>query len=78
MWFVFCIVISAIHGLQVTIPQPAYEVARGDEVIITCNFQPKNPVNRLIVITWSGDPDGSFDDEGVRSDCLKLYETMIA
>lgn len=63
--FVFCVVISAILGLQVSIPQPIYEVARGDEVIIKCNFQPKNPVNRLIVISWTSDPDGSFDDEGV-------------
>lgn len=65
MWVVFCIVIPATLGLQVTIPQSTYEVARGDEVIITCSFQPKDAVNRLIVISWSGDPDGSFDDEGV-------------
>lgn len=60
-----CIVISAIIGLQVSIPQATYEIARGDEVIITCNYQPKNAFNRLIIISWSGDPDGSFDDEGV-------------
>ncbi|TSV41650.1 Cell surface A33 antigen [Bagarius yarrelli] len=58
-------VICATLGLQVSIPQATYEVARGDEVTITCNFQPKNPVNRLVVISWSGDPDGSFDDEGI-------------
>ncbi|XP_053483734.1 cell surface A33 antigen isoform X1 [Ictalurus furcatus] len=58
-------VISATIGLQVSIPQSIYEVARGDEVIITCSFEPKNPVNRLIVISWSGDADGSFDDEGI-------------
>lgn len=65
VWVVFCIVISATLGLQVSIPQPTYEVARGDAVIITCSFQPKNPVNRLIVVSWTGEPDGSFDDEGV-------------
>ncbi|XP_058248840.1 cell surface A33 antigen [Hemibagrus wyckioides] len=58
-------VISAAFGLQVSIPQSTYEVARGDEVIITCSFQPKNPVNRLIVISWTGETDGSFDDEGI-------------
>ncbi|KAF4087366.1 hypothetical protein AMELA_G00094870 [Ameiurus melas] len=59
------LVISATIGLQVTIPQTVYEVARGDEVIIQCSFEPKNPVNRLIVISWTGDADGSFDDEGI-------------
>ncbi|KAI5621343.1 cell surface A33 antigen, partial [Silurus asotus] len=63
--FVFCIAICATLGLQVTIPQSMYEVARGDEVIITCSFQPQNPVNRLIIISWIGEADGSFDDEGI-------------
>ncbi|MCI4378255.1 hypothetical protein PGIGA_G00213880 [Pangasianodon gigas] len=58
-------VISATLGLDVSIPQSTYEVARGDEVIITCTFQPKNTVNRLIVISWTGEPDGSLDDEGI-------------
>lgn len=75
VWFVFLIVIPATLGLHVSIAQSTYEVARGDEVIITCKFQPKSPVNRLIIISWTGDPDGSFDDEGV---CHKLYKIMIA
>ncbi|KAM9487268.1 cell surface A33 antigen isoform 2-T2 [Clarias gariepinus] len=58
-------VISTALGLIVSIPQSNYEVARGDEVIITCTFQPQNPKNRLIIISWTGDPDGSFDDEGI-------------
>lgn len=63
--FMFSIVISLTLGLQVSITQPTYEVAQGDEVTIMCKFQPKNPVNRFIVISWTGEPDGSFDDEEV-------------
>ncbi|XP_035378612.1 cell surface A33 antigen, partial [Electrophorus electricus] len=62
---IFSIVVSTVFGLKVTIPQSLYEVARGEEVTITCNFQPKNPENRLIIISWTGEPDGSFDDEGI-------------
>uniref|UniRef100_A0A4W4EGG6 Uncharacterized protein n=1 Tax=Electrophorus electricus TaxID=8005 RepID=A0A4W4EGG6_ELEEL len=40
-------------------------IRKCEEVTITCNFQPKNPENRLIIISWTGEPDGSFDDEGV-------------
>ncbi|XP_072541308.1 uncharacterized protein gpa33b [Salminus brasiliensis] len=58
-------VVSTAFGLDVTIPQATYEIARGDEVAITCNFQPKNPVNPLVIISWTADPDGSFDDEGL-------------
>uniref|UniRef100_A0A3B1KEZ1 Ig-like domain-containing protein n=1 Tax=Astyanax mexicanus TaxID=7994 RepID=A0A3B1KEZ1_ASTMX len=57
--------ISTSFGLEVNIPQSTYKVARGDQVAITCTFQPKNPVNNLIIISWTADPDGSFDDEGV-------------
>ncbi|XP_076857638.1 cell surface A33 antigen [Brachyhypopomus gauderio] len=54
-----------IFGLEVTIPQSRYEVARGDEVTITCNFHPKNSENRLTIISWTGEADGSFDDGGI-------------
>ncbi|KAL6484977.1 hypothetical protein MHYP_G00070220 [Metynnis hypsauchen] len=58
-------VVSSSFGLHVTISQPTYEVTRGEEVNIMCNFQPKNQVNRLIVITWTAEPEESFDDEGI-------------
>uniref|UniRef100_A0A672Q4A3 Cell surface A33 antigen-like n=1 Tax=Sinocyclocheilus grahami TaxID=75366 RepID=A0A672Q4A3_SINGR len=51
------IVMSASFGLEVTMSQDTMEVARGDDVTLTCNFKPKNQVNDLIIITWIGDPD---------------------
>ncbi len=33
------------------------EVARGDDVTLTCHFKPKNQVNDLIIVTWIGDAD---------------------
>ncbi|XP_077072902.1 cell surface A33 antigen isoform X4 [Siphateles boraxobius] len=45
--------------------QASMEVARGDDVTLTCNFKPKNQVNELIVITWSGHSDETFGDKVV-------------
>lgn len=39
------------------------EVARGDDVILTCNFKPKNQENRLIIVTWTGDADETSGDK---------------
>lgn len=50
---------SAGFGLEVTMGQPSLEVARGDDVTLTCNFKPKNQNNPLIIITWSGDAEGT-------------------
>uniref|UniRef100_A0A671T4Q0 Glycoprotein A33 (transmembrane), paralog b n=1 Tax=Sinocyclocheilus anshuiensis TaxID=1608454 RepID=A0A671T4Q0_9TELE len=48
---------SASFGLEVKMSQATVEVARGDDVTLTCNFKPKSPTNDLIVITWTGDAD---------------------
>ncbi|XP_073702502.1 cell surface A33 antigen [Garra rufa] len=50
-------VMSASFGLDVTMSQATIEVARGDDVTLTCNYRPKNQVNSLIIITWTGDAD---------------------
>ncbi|XP_016418385.1 cell surface A33 antigen [Sinocyclocheilus rhinocerous] len=50
-------VMSASFGLEVKMSQATVEVARGDDVTLTCNFKPKSPKNDLIVITWTGDAD---------------------
>ncbi|KAI7808414.1 cell surface A33 antigen [Triplophysa rosa] len=52
-------VMSAGFGLEVTMSQESLEVARGDDVTLTCNFKPKNQNNPLTIITWSGDADGT-------------------
>ena len=49
---------SLAGALQVTIPQPEYEHARGDNITLPCNFVPKNPKNPLVIIIWTVDsPD---------------------
>ncbi len=48
---------SASFGLDVTMSQATMEVARGDDVTLTCHFKPKNQVNDLIIVTWIGDAD---------------------
>ncbi|XP_051762747.1 cell surface A33 antigen isoform X7 [Ctenopharyngodon idella] len=56
-------VLSSAFGLEVTMSQASVEVARGDEVILTCNFKPKNQVNELIIVTWTGDADETSGDK---------------
>lgn len=51
---------SAGFGLEVTMGQASLEVARGNDVTLTCNFKPKNQNNPLIIITWTGDAVGTL------------------
>ncbi|XP_065107458.1 V-set and immunoglobulin domain-containing protein 2 [Paramisgurnus dabryanus] len=53
-------VMSTAFGLEVKMSEASLEVARGDDVTLTCNFKPKNPDNSLIIITWMGDDDGTL------------------
>nr|XP_055071874.1 cell surface A33 antigen [Misgurnus anguillicaudatus] len=53
-------VMSAAFGLEVKMSQASLEVARGDDVTLTCKFKPKNPENELIIITWMGDDYGTL------------------
>ncbi|XP_034050457.1 cell surface A33 antigen-like isoform X2 [Thalassophryne amazonica] len=45
-----------------------YEVARGDNVTLPCQFQPKTPDNPLVVVTWTAD-----DTAGVTEDDVAAY-----
>ncbi|KAJ8283085.1 hypothetical protein COCON_G00056040 [Conger conger] len=45
--------VSAAAGIQVSIPQPEYEVARGDNVTLPCQFKPDISDPLLIVVSWS-------------------------
>ena len=54
-------VLSSTSGLQVSFPQAEYEVARGDDVTLTCSFTPARPLlqdgTELVIITWSAAAD---------------------
>ncbi|KAL2081515.1 hypothetical protein ACEWY4_023368 [Coilia grayii] len=52
----FCVVLSVVMGIHVEFQKPEYEVARGDQVTLTCTFQPQKPPS-VAVITWSADAD---------------------
>jgi len=54
---------STTFGLEVTMSQASVEVARGDDVTLACSFKPKNQVNNLIIITWSGHSDETSEDK---------------
>ncbi|AWP01314.1 putative cell surface A33 antigen-like [Scophthalmus maximus] len=48
-----CAVLSSVGALQVNIPQEVYEVARGDNITLPCEFKTTNPTSKLVVISWS-------------------------
>ncbi|KAJ8246661.1 hypothetical protein GJAV_G00254010 [Gymnothorax javanicus] len=79
-------VVSAAVGIKVTIPQPQYEVARGDNVTLPCNFEPENPDYPLIVVSWStladrpgikGTPVATFFDPPGTLDVSPQFEKRI-
>ncbi|XP_020355553.2 cell surface A33 antigen [Oncorhynchus kisutch] len=61
--FFILAVFSSARGLQVTIGQPTYEVARGDDVTLLCSFIPAAQPNpsTLVIITWSMEADSPVD-----------------
>ncbi|XP_056145354.1 cell surface A33 antigen-like [Lampris incognitus] len=44
--------LSCCRGLQVSVPQQEYEVARGQDVTLTCSFVPASPDFSNLVLTW--------------------------
>lgn len=61
---------SASFGLEVTMSQATIEVARGDDVTLTCNFKPKKNENNLVIITWTGDADETSGQKVSQKNCL--------
>ncbi|KAM3625841.1 uncharacterized protein V6R79_018427 [Siganus canaliculatus] len=52
-----CFVLSGAGALNVDIPQPQYEYARGDNITLPCRFQPKVPLKAsdIVIISWSAE-----------------------
>ncbi|KAM9454722.1 cell surface A33 antigen-like [Clarias gariepinus] len=60
--YLLFVVINLTLSLNVNIPQPTYEFARGDTGVIPCNFRPQNPNSQSIIIIWSAHPDNPTDN----------------
>ncbi|XP_071186864.1 cell surface A33 antigen-like [Salvelinus alpinus] len=58
-----CLVVSMTLALQVSIPEPSYEFARGDNITLPCSFKPKNPINNLVIISWLAEADKPGEPE---------------
>ncbi|XP_038853048.1 cell surface A33 antigen-like [Salvelinus namaycush] len=67
-----CLVVSMTLALQVSIPEPSYEFARGDNITIPCSFKPKNPINNLVIISWLTEADKPGEPE---ESILTFYST---
>ncbi|XP_077584477.1 cell surface A33 antigen-like [Stigmatopora nigra] len=50
-------VLPACRGLHVSIPQEEYEAASGEDITLTCSFNPANPDFKMLVVTWEAYPD---------------------
>ncbi|KAM9346810.1 uncharacterized protein ABDE67_011119 [Symphorus nematophorus] len=58
--FLIFTVLPCCRSLEVSIPQPEYEVARGGDIALTCSFIPARQDFNILVLTWgafSDDPD---------------------
>ncbi|XP_035018452.1 cell surface A33 antigen [Hippoglossus stenolepis] len=52
---VLCLVLSSVGALKVTIPEPQYEFARGDNITLPCSFKSTLAAPRLVIISWSAE-----------------------
>ncbi|XP_036966774.1 cell surface A33 antigen-like [Acanthopagrus latus] len=50
--FLILTVLPCCRSLQVSIPQQEYEVARGEDITMTCSFTPARPISNIMVLTW--------------------------
>ncbi|KAM6978730.1 V-set and immunoglobulin domain-containing protein 2-like isoform 2-T2 [Tautogolabrus adspersus] len=49
--------LSCCSGMQVSIQEKDYEVAKDGEITLTCTFSPARPVTNALVLTWEASPD---------------------
>lgn len=61
MMFFFS-VLPCCSALQVSIPQEVYRVADGEDVSMTCTFNPARPVSDIFVLKWEAYPDNPDDN----------------
>ncbi|GAA6072037.1 glycoprotein A33 (transmembrane), paralog a [Tachysurus ichikawai] len=54
-------VFQLTSSIKVDIPQSIYELARGDNAVLPCNFIPQKPNNPQVTITWVEHPDNPAD-----------------
>lgn len=57
------------RSLQVSIPQQEYEVARGEDITMTCSFTPARPIANIMVLTW----EAYTDEEMVRCQLINIF-----
>ncbi|XP_047456205.1 cell surface A33 antigen-like isoform X1 [Mugil cephalus] len=55
--FLILTVIPCCLSIKVSIPKQEYEVARGGDITMTCNFEPAQPISKSFVLTWEAYPD---------------------
>lgn len=55
--FLILTVLPCCRSLQVSIPQQEYEVARGEDIAMTCSFTPARPISDIMVLTWEAYTD---------------------
>ncbi|CAL8370741.1 unnamed protein product [Arctogadus glacialis] len=51
------LVLSCCSGLDVSISQSQYEVARGGNIAMTCSYRPARPDSNVFLVKWEVQPD---------------------
>ncbi|CAG5865740.1 unnamed protein product [Menidia menidia] len=54
-------VVPCCWSLQVSIQNKLYKVAKGNEITLTCDFNPAVPIGNNFILTWEAYPDVSGD-----------------
>ncbi|XP_026176356.1 cell surface A33 antigen-like [Mastacembelus armatus] len=81
-----CLVLSGAGAVDVNIPQPSYEYARGANITLPCSFTTLKPY-KLIIISWSvhsEQPDGeevmivTYYSSEATTDVDSSYEGRVA
>ncbi|TKS66971.1 A33 antigen Glycoprotein [Collichthys lucidus] len=54
--FLILTVLPCCRNVEVSIPVAQYEVARGADITMTCNFVPARPVSGLFFLSWEAFP----------------------
>uniref|UniRef100_A0A4W6FJJ2 Ig-like domain-containing protein n=1 Tax=Lates calcarifer TaxID=8187 RepID=A0A4W6FJJ2_LATCA len=55
--FLILTVLPCCRSLQVSIPQPEYKVARGNDITLTCSFVPAQPHITTLILKWEAFSD---------------------
>ncbi|XP_059199244.1 cell surface A33 antigen-like isoform X2 [Centropristis striata] len=59
--FLILSVLPCCRSMKVSIPEKEYEIARGEDITLTCSFAPARAIGNALVVTWEVYPEKEGD-----------------